>query len=218
MTATGDSRPFGIIYCVTNKVNGKRYIGQTTMPLYKRWHAHKRADGRCLSLSAAIKKYGAECFEVVEIDRAYSREELDAKEVAHIAAANSLDPAFGYNLRPGGMCATFSPETRALMSARKVGGRLTEEHKGKIAAALAGVSKSPEHTAKAAAAKKGRPHSAEHRANMCKPRPDFVMSEAHKEAIRKAATGAVFSAERRAKISAARKAYWAAKREAAQQQ
>ena len=203
MTATINSKPFGIIYCVTNKVNGKRYIGQTTMPLYKRWHAHKRADGRCLSLSAAIKKYGAECFEVVEIDRAYSREELDAKEVAHIAAANSLDPAFGYNLRPGGMCATFSPETRALMSARKAGGALTAEHKAKIAAASAGVPKSAEHCANVSAAKKGVPNSAAHRAAQSKPRPDFVMSEAHKQAIRRAATGAVFSDERRAKISAA---------------
>ena len=218
MTATGDSRPYGIIYCITNKVNGKRYIGQTTMPLYKRWHAHKKATGRCVSISAAIRKYGADAFEIVEIDRANSREELDALEIAHIAAANTLDPSFGYNLRPGGMSATFSAETRSIMAMRKVGGRLTEEHKGKIAAALAGVSKSPEHTAKAAAAKKGRPHSAEHRANMRKPRPDFVMSEEHKQAISKAATGAVFSAERRAKISAARKAYWAAKREATQQQ
>ncbi len=205
MTAAINSKPFGIIYCVTNKVNGKRYIGQTTIPIYKRWHAHKRADGRCLSLSAAIKKYGAECFEVVEIDRAYSREELDAKEIAHIAAANGLDPAFGYNLRPGGMCATFSPETRALMSARKVGRVLTAEHKAKIAASSAGVPKTAEHSAKVSAAKKGVRHSAQHRANMCKPRPDFVMSEEHKKAIRAVATGAVFTEERRAKISLALK-------------
>ena len=218
MTAAINSKPFGIIYCVTNKVNGKRYIGQTTMPLYKRWHAHKRADGRCLSLSAAIKKYGAECFEVVEIDRAYSREELDAKEIAHIAAANSLDPAFGYNLRPGGMCATFFFFSRALMPARKAGGVRTAGRTAPIAAASAGVPKSAEHCANVSAAKKGVPNSAAHRAAQSKPRPDFVMSEAHKQAIRRAATGAVFSDARRAKISAARKAYWSAKREAAQQQ
>lgn len=218
MTAGIDSKPFGIIYCVTNKVNGKRYIGQTTIPLYRRWHTHKRADGRCVSLSAAIKKYGAECFEVVEIDQAYSREELDAKEVAHIATANTLDPAFGYNLRPGGMCATFSSETRALMSARKVGRVLTAEHKANIAAASTGIPKSAEHCAKVSAAKKGVPKSDAHRAAQSKPRPDFVMSEAHRQAIRLAATGAVFSEERRAKISAARKAYFAAKRDAALQQ
>jgi group I intron endonuclease len=203
MTAMGDSRPFGIIYRVTNKVNGKRYIGQTTMQLSKRWHAHKRADGRCVSLSAAIKKYGAECFEVVEIDRAYSRQELDAKEIAYIEAERTQDPEVGYNLRPGGMTPSFSAETRAIMSARKVGTVLTKEHRAKIAASSAGVPKSAEHCAKVSAAKRGVPKSAAHRAAQSKPRPDFVMSEAHKAAIRRAATGAVFSDERRAKISAA---------------
>lgn len=216
--ADGDSKPYGVIYCITNKVNGKRYIGQTTISLSKRWHAHQKAAGRCISISAAIQKYGVDAFEIVEIDRAYSRQELDAKEIAHITAANTLDPAFGYNLRPGGMCATFSDETRALMSERKKGGKLTQEHKAKISASSARVPKSAEHCAKVSAAKRGVKNSAQHRANQSKPRPDFVMSEAHKQAIREAATGAVFSDERRAKISAARKAYWAAKREAAQQQ
>lgn len=203
MTADINSKPFGIIYCITNTVNGKRYIGQTTMPLYKRWHAHQKAIGRCVSISAAIQKYGPAAFEVVEIDRAYSREELNAKEISHIELAGTLSPVFGYNLRPGGMCAVVSEETRRIMSIRKAGGSLSEEHKSKIAASLSGVNKSPSHKANAAAAKKGKPHSAEHRANMCKPRPDYVMSDAHKLAISQAATGAVFSVDRRAKISAA---------------
>lgn len=214
MKAIGDSKPFGIIYCITNQVNGKRYIGQTTMPLYKRWHAHQKAGGRCVSISAAIQKYGVEAFEIVEIDRAYSRQELDSKEITHIGTANTLDSVFGYNLRPGGMCATFSAETRSIMASRKIGTKLTEEHKAKIAASSAGVPKSEAHSAKVSAAKKGVKHSDQHRANLRKPRPDFVMSEAHKQAIRNAATGAVFSEERRAKISAARKAYFAAKKAA----
>jgi len=203
MTATVNSKPYGIIYCITNKVNGKRYIGQTTMPLYKRWHAHKKANGRCISIAAAIKKYGVDAFEIIEIDRAFSREELDEKEVAHIAAANTLDPQFGYNLRPGGMSATFSEETRALMSARKKGGTLTEEHKAKIALAGKGRRHSEASIQKQSLAKLGKPKSPEHRANMCKPRPAFVMSDSHKQAISAAATGAIFSDARREKISAA---------------
>ena len=201
--AESDSKPYGIIYCITNKVNGKRYIGQTTMSLLRRWRAHCHAIGRCKAISAAIQKYGPESFVIVEIDRAYSRAELDAKEKAHIETANTLNPKFGYNLRPGGLSATFSEETRAVMSAKKKGRKLTEEHKAKIAASSAGVPKTAEHSAKVSAAKKGVRHSAQHRANMRKPRPDFVMSEEHKQAVSKAATGAVFSAERRAKISAA---------------
>lgn len=203
MTAKADSKPFGIIYRITNKVNGKRYIGQTTMPLYKRWHAHKKANGRCISIAAAIKKYGVDAFEIIEIDRAFSREELDEKEVAHIAAANTLDPQFGYNLRPGGMSATFSEETRAMMSARKKGGTLTEEHKAKIALAGKGRRHSEASIQKQSLAKLGKPKSPEHRANMCKPRPAFVMSDSHKQAISAAATGAIFSDARREKISAA---------------
>ena len=201
--ANTDSKPYGIIYCITNLVNGKRYIGQTTMPLYKRWHAHKKANGRCISIAAAIKKYGVDAFEIIEIDRAFSREELDEKEVAHIAAANTLDPQFGYNLRPGGMSATFSEETRALMSARKKGGTLTEEHKAKIALAGKGRRHSEASIQKQSLAKLGKPKSPEHRANMCKPRPAFVMSDSHKQAISAAATGAIFSDARREKISAA---------------
>lgn len=201
--ANTDSKPYGIIYCITNLVNGKRYIGQTTMPLYKRWHAHKKANGRCISIAAAIKKYGVDAFEIIEIDRAFSREELDEKEVAHIAAANTLDPQFGYNLRPGGMSATFSEETRALMSARKKGGTLTEEHKAKISLAGKGRRHSEASIQKQSLAKLGKPKSPEHRANMCKPRPAFVMSDSHKQAISAAATGAIFSDARREKISAA---------------
>ena len=203
--AESDSKPYGIIYCITNKVNGKRYIGQTTMSLLRRWRAHCHAIGRCKAISAAIQKYGPESFVIVEIDRAYSRAELDAKEKAHIETANTLNPKFGYNLRPGGLSATFSEETRAVMSAKKKGRKLTEEHKAKIAASSAGVPKTAEHSAKVSAAKKGVRHSAQHRANMCKPRPDFVMSEEHKKAIRAVATGAVFTEERRAKISLALK-------------
>lgn len=201
--ANTDSKPYGIIYCITNLVNGKRYIGQTTMPLYKRWHAHKKANGRCISIAAAIKKYGVDAFEIIEIDRAFSREELDEKEVAHIAAANTLDPQFGYNLRPGGMSATFSEETRALMSARKKGGTLTEEHKAKIALAGKGRRHSEASIQKQSLAQLGKPKSPEHRANMCKPRPAFVMSDSHKQAISAAATGAIFSDARREKISTA---------------
>ena len=34
-------KPYGIIYKITNKVNGKCYIGQTTKSLSDRWSKHK---------------------------------------------------------------------------------------------------------------------------------------------------------------------------------
>lgn len=36
----------GIIYSITNTVNGKKYIGQTVRPLEKRWTQHQRDSNR----------------------------------------------------------------------------------------------------------------------------------------------------------------------------
>ena len=52
-----------IIYKITNRINGKVYIGQTRMSLNVRWWHHcNRKD--CPALHHAIKKYGAENFTV----------------------------------------------------------------------------------------------------------------------------------------------------------
>lgn len=203
MTATSDSKPYGVIYCIENKVNGKRYVGQTTMKLAYRWKRHCSIDGRCLSIAGAIKKYGPEGFSIKEIDSATSREELDAKEIWHIQRLRTLELEFGYNLRAGGMSASFLPETRRLMSLRKLGGKLSEEHKAKIAAAGLGRRVPASVGAKISAAKKGVKFSEEHKRNMSIVRMGWKMSDAHKLAVGQAATGAFFSEERRRKISEA---------------
>ena len=35
------SKPFGVVYLITNTVNGKVYVGQTINGLSKRWKGHK---------------------------------------------------------------------------------------------------------------------------------------------------------------------------------
>lgn len=201
MTATIDSKPYGIIYCATNKVNGKRYIGQTISTLQRRWSAHCLLSSNCTSVAGAIQKHGRDSFDIAQIDSAKTLEELDKKELFYISFFGTDRPGTGYNIRPGGNSSRQAESSKKLMSEAKLGFKMPEGTKVKISLALKGVAKTAEHGANVSLAKKGKKCSAEHIKNMSKPRPDYRMSDQHKEAIRAAATGNVFSPERRKKIS-----------------
>ena len=49
------------IYCIENTLNGKKYIGQTTQKVKRRWKAHIKGDTNN-AISLAIKKYGVSSF------------------------------------------------------------------------------------------------------------------------------------------------------------
>lgn len=93
---------FGRIYLITNKVNGKLYIGQTTRTLKARFRGHvDRSKNKINSMPVdhAIKKYGQENFEIKEICVAYSQEELNILEGKYINLYNTLDKRIGYNVK-----------------------------------------------------------------------------------------------------------------------
>ena len=90
-----------IIYKVTNRINGKVYIGQTKQSMQKRWSNHCCKNSHCSILHSAIKKYGAENFTVEQIDVACTKDELDKKEIFWIGKYNSVAPN-GYNISTGG--------------------------------------------------------------------------------------------------------------------
>lgn len=126
-----------IIYKITNKINNKIYIGQTTESLNKRWKRHiSEYHIRNMYISRAISKYGVDKFQIEEICQCFSIDELNEKEIFYINAYNSLSPN-GYNLKIGGKNSRLSEETkRKISNSHKKrwedGQRISEETRYKL--------------------------------------------------------------------------------------
>lgn len=89
------------IYRITNKINGKSYIGQS-VDIEERFKHHKKYRRTCeynKILYKAIKKYGIEnfSFEIIDICK---KEELDEKEIYYIEKYGTFKN--GYNMTKGG--------------------------------------------------------------------------------------------------------------------
>jgi group I intron endonuclease len=95
---------YGIIYCAICVKNMKRYIGQTVGKLNKRknHHIYKAKIGSTLYFHTALRKYGKESFIWEEIDKAFSKEDLDNKEKYYINFYHTQDKKLGYNISDGG--------------------------------------------------------------------------------------------------------------------
>lgn len=88
------------IYKITNKINGKIYIGQTNNP-QKRFTSHceaRRAEKDNSPIGKSIMKYGKEnfSFEVLGFYENYNQKEKDFISFYHSLAPN------GYNIMEGG--------------------------------------------------------------------------------------------------------------------
>ena len=98
----------GYIYKITNLINEKVYIGQTTTTIDHRWGQHKTYRNKRNHLYSALDKYGIDNFKIEEISH-YTRNTkekliqiLNKKEIYYIAKYNSTNPDFGYNISIGG--------------------------------------------------------------------------------------------------------------------
>lgn len=125
----------GVIYKITNTVNGKAYVGQTSATLHRRWTEHK-ADARNRKahpyLHHAMLKHGYDNFTIEVIDQADTREQLDAKEVEWIAKLRTTESRHGYNCTTGGGACFHGPSSRA----RLKGSKWTPEAKAKRVATM----------------------------------------------------------------------------------
>lgn len=93
------------LYCITNKINGKIYIGQTHRGVSVRWSQHrtcaKRGDE--WPICRAIRKYGEGSFTVEVLACALTQAGADESEKDLIAQYGSTNPQFGYNAQVGGV-------------------------------------------------------------------------------------------------------------------
>lgn len=101
---------YGRIYLITNRVNGKVYVGQTRGNVRYRWKNHiSQSNSGCkYYFHSAIRKYGGHNFTISVIQECYSEQDLDDAEAYWISYYRSFtDRTKGYNTTSGGKHPNF---------------------------------------------------------------------------------------------------------------
>ena len=110
-----------IIYKITNSINGKVYIGLTTVTLEARWRGHIRDSRVCdRHLYRSMRKYGLENFIIEEIDNTDDFKKLGELERYYIKAFDSRNPDKGYNITGGGESNQLDGNPRAKLKVEDV--------------------------------------------------------------------------------------------------
>ena len=124
---------FGYIYKITNKINGKIYIGQTLRYYKKRFEEYRKKIGsNNIHLNNAFNKYGIDNFTFEVIDNSATNiDELNEKEIYYINFYETCNREKGYNISSGGRNSIVSEETKLKMSLAGKGKKQTEEHVNK---------------------------------------------------------------------------------------
>jgi group I intron endonuclease len=159
------------LYKLTNKVNGKSYVGTSVNPISNRMSRHRYSArngwDQTMPITHAIAKYGFSAFIVKCLGKAKSHSELMKMEVRAIRRYKTRVPN-GYNVTAGGMGGIGRPmsaKTRAIFLKARIGkrawnfgiktGPLSKEHRKKLSkshmghkAWNLGIPHSPEHIKK----------------------------------------------------------------------
>lgn len=121
----------GIIYKITNLINGKQYVGQTIQEPKLRFRAHC-AKSRKSAINSAIQKYGRKNFKFEILCSAKSIEDLNVLEVGFISTFNTMSPN-GSNLDIGGRNCAKSKESIEKGAKKKRGMAYKGRRRGIIA-------------------------------------------------------------------------------------
>jgi len=132
----------GYIYILTNKINGKKYVGQTLRnDINIRWKEHMNNKNNNTCISKAFNKYNIKNFKFQIICICFD-EDCNKYEIDYIKKYNTISPN-GYNLESGGNNSKCHPDTIKLISQKmkekwtiikhpSVGIIHTEEYKKKM--------------------------------------------------------------------------------------
>ena len=128
-----------VIYCLTNSLNGKKYIGQAKNLKIRLGEHRRNKKTESRYIYRAIKKYGWESFEHSIIATATTKQDLDVMERHYIKEYGTMKT--GYNLTSGGEGgAEYSAESKRIISEKNQAWwdahpeekeRMSKQHKGK---------------------------------------------------------------------------------------
>lgn len=211
------------IYAITNKINGKVYIG-SSLSIKDRWRQHvcdlRWNEHHSRALQRAWNKYGADAFHFAIVELVTDPATLFDRESHYITLYRSADGKNGYNsLVQGGSARGYkhTDEARRRMSeAQKkipievrltycrsfTGRQHTAETKAKMSANSKRVRPTPEQRQRISEVHKGKTISDWHRAISAETCRKRNSTPEHIEKVRAALKGRKMSEEQKAKLSA----------------
>lgn len=96
----------GHIYVITNLINGKQYVGQTSRSIDTRYYEHCYDNRSTSAIHAAIVKYGVKNFKVEELEEV-DITEMDSKEQYWIAKLDTFKNGYNKNIGGNQSCSNY---------------------------------------------------------------------------------------------------------------
>lgn len=177
------------VYCHTNKINGKKYIGITKMKPSRRWlngEGYKKSRHFYL----AIQKYGWDNFEHDILFENLTKQEACQREIELIKLFKTTNQEYGYNISSGGQSGaagtTRDKELVEKLASLHRGKKISDATRQKMSESAKGRTFSEETRAKMRAAKLGMKVPKERIEKMVKTKREkgqFVMSQSTKNKL-----------------------------------